>query len=237
MAPVEPLVRIRLRQRMRYGSRLSLTVRTRAPLSSGKVTIEISHRSMAETLRMRVFGSTRAEAVRKPIERPSTAPAFTSACNSRARATSGMSLPRANRPRESSGARARCPPARPDRAGTASGCGGCRAGGACRGTRPASPCRARRRFAEQRGIAFDSAVGIDGGARAEQVRRVVSWGASMMTHLLWWARCGDEMPGAPQSAALVFAPSGPRAPGLPGSRPFMRKSGKPDLRRERAQQR
>jgi len=45
------------------------TAVTRAPASSGKVTIEISQRSTATRLRTRVFGSMRARAARKPIDR------------------------------------------------------------------------------------------------------------------------------------------------------------------------
>jgi hypothetical protein len=44
---------------------------------------------------MRVLGSTRPFTVRKPIDNPSTAPAFTSDSNSRARSTSGINRPRA----------------------------------------------------------------------------------------------------------------------------------------------
>jgi hypothetical protein len=67
--------RARAKEMGREGTGLSLTARTRAPASSGKVTMEISQRSTASSLRMRVFGSMRPFTVRKPMERPSLAPA------------------------------------------------------------------------------------------------------------------------------------------------------------------
>jgi hypothetical protein len=77
------------------GEDACFTARTRAPARSGKVTIEISQRSTAMRLRTRVLGSMRARAARKPIDKPSTAPARSSDNSSRARATSGMRRPRA----------------------------------------------------------------------------------------------------------------------------------------------
>ncbi len=57
--------------------------------------MEISHKSTANRLRTRVFGSMRPRTVRKPIDSPSMAPAFNKESSSHARATSGISRTRA----------------------------------------------------------------------------------------------------------------------------------------------
>ena len=74
----------------------------RAPGSSGNVTMEISQRSTLVRRRMLVRGSRRPLTARKPMERPSSAPARISACTSRERATASVRRPRTWRPSASS---------------------------------------------------------------------------------------------------------------------------------------
>ena len=75
-----------------------LTWATRASGSSGNVTMEISHKSIWARRRRPVVASRVPTTVRKPMERPSSAPARMSESVSRARATSSIRRPRANRP-------------------------------------------------------------------------------------------------------------------------------------------
>ncbi|MNF18405.1 hypothetical protein D3C80_2224630 [compost metagenome] len=59
----------------------------------GKVTTEISQRSASRMRRTPLFLSRLERTVRKPIDSPSSAPDFISACTSRARATPNDSCP------------------------------------------------------------------------------------------------------------------------------------------------
>ena len=75
------------------------TAPIRASGSRGNVTIEISHRSIFSSFRVRVALSVWELTVLNPIESPFTARCLSSANNSRPRCTSRFSAPRQNSPR------------------------------------------------------------------------------------------------------------------------------------------
>ena len=100
---VSPASRVSQRSNSRsVGARCAkgraLTAATRASGSSGKVTTEISQRSTFSRRRTPVARSRRPFTARKPIERPSSAPARMSASTSRALATSRIRRPSREEP-------------------------------------------------------------------------------------------------------------------------------------------
>ena len=100
--PTQPGVWPRRRELRGEAQAERFTALTRAPGSIGKVTREISHRSILSSRRRPVGRSARARSTRKPIERPSTAPSRIRAWISRARSTARLSLSAHRRPRRSS---------------------------------------------------------------------------------------------------------------------------------------
>ena len=144
------------------------TARTRAPASSGNVTMEISHRSTAMQPAHPRARIDLPLTVRKPIDSPSTAPARSSDSSSRARATSGISRPRARKPAR---ILAQFEPDA-DRLGRIVLEQHRDAVHAARGERRGESAAHHHvarlvDLAEQAGIAFHRAVGVDGGARRE----------------------------------------------------------------------
>ena len=99
-----------------------LTAATRAAGSIGKVTTDISQRSASRMRRMPVAASFLARTVRKPIDRPSRPPAFSSASTSRPGRRRSRAAPRHRGRARPRGSPSRRRSARPDCAGTACGC-------------------------------------------------------------------------------------------------------------------
>jgi hypothetical protein len=81
----------------------------RARGSMGKVTSDTSQSATCTSTRSRPLSSGRAFSVRKPMDRPSSAPARTRAAASRAWGDTSTIRPRTNRPEESSATSSQTP--------------------------------------------------------------------------------------------------------------------------------